>query len=220
MDFLSLRQNMVDTQIRARGITHPLVLSAMLQVAREKFVRIEQQNVAYLDRPLPIGFGQTISQPYIVAKMLDLIAPLFDPNTSIVLEVGTGCGYAAACLSFLVQHVYSIERIEFFYQQAIKNIKRHNIKNISLKLGDGTMGWVGHAPYHAIIVTAASETIPESLKTQLKIGGQLVIPVGKAEEPQALSVVTKLADNHYSLTENELVRFVPLISDSKKIVKS
>jgi protein-L-isoaspartate(D-aspartate) O-methyltransferase len=168
---------MVESQIVARGVRDSSVLDAMRTVPRHRFVPAGHAYQAYADQPLPTGEGQTISQPYIVALMTELLG--CGPKDT-VLEIGTGSGYQAAVLAELVAHVYSIEIVEILARRADSTLKELGYGNISVKAGDGYRGWPEHAPFDAIIVTAAPDHIPEPLVEQLKVGGRLVIPVGDA----------------------------------------
>lgn len=174
-DFKIMREKMVETQIKARGIKDPRVLSAMLKVERHRFVLEEYLNAAYSDQPLPIGEGQTISQPYIVALMTELLELKGEEK---VLEIGTGSGYQAAILAELAKEVYSIEIIEPLASSAEKRLRQLGYQNINVKVGDGYLGWPEVAPFDAIIVTAAPDHIPKPLLEQLKEGGRMVVPVG------------------------------------------
>lgn len=200
------REEMVVTQIQARGIRDPRVLAAMRKVPRHLFVPEGLTNQAYDDHPLPIGFHQTISQPYIVGLMTEL-AGLDD--TDIVLEIGTGSGYQAAILAECVEKVYSIEIIQGLAVEAKDRLEKMGYNNISVRCGDGYKGWPEAGPFDAIIVTAAPPEIPVELTRQLKPGGRLVIPVG--EFSQELMVIIK--NNDGSLTEKHSipVRFVPMV---------
>jgi len=171
----SKRQRMVEEQFVRRDITDKRVLDAMQKVPRHIFIPEEHRHLAYSDCPLPIGQNQTISQPYIVALMTQMLA--LEGNEA-VLEIGTGSGYQAAVLSQVAQEVYTIERYEILAQQAQKSINQLDIKNITLQVGDGTLGWPEHAPYDAILTTAAAPKVPQPLLDQLVDGGRLVIPVG------------------------------------------
>ncbi len=171
----SKRQRMVEEQFIGRDISDKRVLDVMRKVPRHLFVPEEHRELAYSDCPLPIGHNQTISQPYIVALMTQMLELKGD---EIVLEIGTGSGYQAAVLSLLSRGVYTIERYEILAQQALKSINQLDIKNITLKVGDGTLGWPEHAPYDAILTTAAAPKVPQPLLDQLADGGRLVIPVG------------------------------------------
>lgn len=186
------------------------VMSVMARVPRHEFIPKSLWKYAYENRPLPIGEGQTISQPYIVALMTDLAGINKD---SIVLEVGTGSGYQAAVLAELAKHVYTIEIIEELGKKADQTLERLGFKNVSVRIGDGYNGWPEHAPFDAILVTAAPEIIPKPLIEQLKPGGRLVIPVGERYATQTLKVVEKNASG--KLEEHDVlpVGFVPLTGD-------
>ena len=189
------------------------VMEAMRQVPRSEFVPENMQRVAYNNGPLPIGHGQTISQPYIVALMTDLLLP---KKTDIVLEVGTGSGYQAAVLSLLVKEVYSTEIIEALATNTSERLRQLNYKNIEVRQCDGYFGWKEHAPYDGIIVTAAAKEIPRPLIEQLKPGARLVIPVGAPYMYQELMIVEK--DEQGQLTEIKIlgVSFVPLTGNHAK----
>ncbi len=186
----------------------PRVIAAMGKVPRHEFVPPAQRHSAYRNRPLAIGAGQTISQPFIVALMSDLLEVKPDDK---VLEIGTGCGYQAAVLSLLARDVYTIEIIESLGKDAARRLHRLGYKNVHTKIGDGYKGWPEHAPYDAIIVTAAPDHVPPALVEQLKPGGRLVIPVGKLF--QELMVITKNADGTTTRHEVVPVQFVPLTRD-------
>ncbi|CAH8209698.1 protein-L-isoaspartate(D-aspartate) O-methyltransferase [Vibrio aestuarianus] len=190
----------------ANGIQDNDVLSAIHYLPRESFVSQAMMHQAYDNNALPIGQGQTISQPYIVAKMTELLEL---ERSSKVLEVGTGSGYQTAVLAQLVDHVYSIERIKSLQWDAKRRLKQLDIYNISTKHGDGWLGWEAKAPFDAIIVTAAAESVPQALLEQLAEGGRLVIPVGDNE--QYLLKIVRQGDAFVSTTI-ETVRFVPLIA--------
>lgn len=185
----------------------PAVMQAMASVPRHEFVPRDQKAHAYENRPLPIGYGQTISQPYIVALMTDLLEL---SKGKKVLEIGTGSGYQAAVLNELTPHVFTIEIIEALGQRAIETFKRLQLDNIQVRIGDGYYGWEEQAPFDAIVVTAAADHVPPPLVEQLKHGGRMVIPVGSRFFVQQLVLVTK--DNHGKITTRQLlpVRFVPL----------
>ena len=186
------------------------VLSAMKNVPRHEFVPTQYRLAAYANRPLPIGEGQTISQPYIVALMTDLAEVDAD---SIVLEVGTGSGYQAAVLAELADHVYTIEIIDALAQRATQTLQKLGYDNVSVKSGDGYAGWPEHGPFDAIVVTAAPETVPEPLIEQLSPGGRLVIPVGPEHQTQFLKVLSK-DENGVITTRNVApVIFVPFTRD-------
>lgn len=169
------RQRMVEEQFLSRDITDKRVLDAMRKVPRQIFVPEEHRHLAYSDCPLPIGQNQTISQPYIVALMTQMLAL---KGQESVLEIGTGSGYQAAVLSLVAREVYTVERHENLAKRALKSINELDIKNITLQVGDGTRGWAEHAPYDAILATAAAPQVPQPLLDQLADGGRLVIPVG------------------------------------------
>ena len=185
----------------------PRVLEAMATVPRHELVPDEQRGVAYENRPLPIGHGQTISQPYIVAIMTDLLK--FEPGQR-ALEIGTGSGYQAAILSKLGGEVYTIEIIEELGEQARRNLEQLGYKNIEVRIGDGYYGWKEHAPFDAIVVTAAASHIPPPLIKQLKNGGRMVIPVGSRFMVQQLLLVEKDAAGKVTTRQILPVRFVPL----------
>lgn len=204
---LSERHIMVRDQLEKRGIRNPWVLQAMLDIPRHFFIPDSQHMKAYDDSPLPIGQEQTISQPYIVAAMIEYIEP--EPSHR-VLEVGVGSGYSVAVLRRIVQEVYGIERNPVLLAEAKKRIDKLGLGHVNLKEGDGTLGWPEAAPFDAILVTAGSPRVPEALLRQLKEGGSLVIPLGNREEQKLLRIMKKPGGH---LQEKELfpVRFVPLI---------
>jgi protein-L-isoaspartate(D-aspartate) O-methyltransferase len=202
------RATMVATQIAARGVTDPAVLAAMRTVPREAFVCPELAELAYDDIPLPIGEGQTISQPYIVAVMTAALRP--SPNDR-VLEIGTGSGYAAAVLHCLVKQVYTVERLEILYRLARRRLRRLGYHNVYVHHGNGTLGWPEHAPYDGIMVTAGGPTIPTALQEQLAFGGRLVMPVGAQPTHQMLVRVTRVSATEFQQEELDSVCFVPLI---------
>jgi len=186
------------------------VLASIGNVPRHEFVPLSERRYAYRDQPLPIGAGQTISQPYIVALMTEL-ADVSANET--VLEVGTGSGYQAAVLSGLVAHVYTIEIVEMLGRRASKDLERLGYDNVTVRIGDGYAGWPEKSPFDAIVVTAAPVEIPQPLIRQLKVGGRLVVPVGEENAIQMLKVLTRGADG--ALEEQDIipVRFVPLTRD-------
>jgi protein-L-isoaspartate(D-aspartate) O-methyltransferase len=198
---------MVSTQIEARGITDPLVLQAMRDVPRERFVPASLAPLAYDDGPLAIGQGQTISQPYIVAAMT--AAAGLKPGAR-VLEIGTGSGYGAAVLGRIAAEVYTVERIGALAKVAQGRLAKLGYANVHVREGDGSLGWSEHAPYDAILVTAAAPRVPEALLSQLAVGGRLVIPVGAARA-QRLVRVTRTQAHDYEYEDLESVAFVPLI---------
>ena len=183
------------------------VMQSLGTVERHEFVPPRQQPFAYENRPLPIGHGQTISQPYIVALMTDLIEPDRD---FVVLEIGTGSGYQAAILAKLVTHVYSIEIIKALADEATARLERLGYDNVTTKLGDGYYGWEEHAPFDAIVVTAAASHIPPPLLQQLKPGGRMIIPVGGRFMTQQLLLLEKTDDDEVITRQIAAVSFVPL----------
>jgi len=200
------RENMVESQLVQRGIKDKRVLDAMRQVPRHLFIPKDARGLAYCDGPLPIGQGQTISQPYIVALMTELLSLRGQEK---VLELGTGSGYQAAILSRLVRQVYSVERHATLAEQAKQVLSQLGYHNVVIKVGDGTLGWPEHSPYEAIIVTAAAPYVPQPLTDQLADGGRLVAPVG-SRWSQAL---VKIKRQDQTLTREHLtaVAFVPLV---------
>ena len=203
-----LRENMVDHQIAARGVRSELILDAMRTVPREHFLPPDMQEFAYEDSPLPIDADQTISQPYIVALMVEALAL---SGGERVLEIGAGSGYAAAVLGRIAGDVYTVERIGQLAEKAASKLAELDYSNVHVLHGDGTLGWLDHAPYDGIIVTAGGPEVPESLKAQLKIGGRLVIPVGTDPRAQELVRVTRLSEHEYQTEDLADVRFVPLV---------
>jgi protein-L-isoaspartate(D-aspartate) O-methyltransferase len=201
------REQMVATQIEARGITDPLVLEAMRAVPRESFVPASLAKFAYDDGPLPIGKGQTISQPYVVAVMTQ--AARIKPGER-ALEIGTGSGYGAAVLSRIAAEVYTVERIGELADSARRRLSALGYANVHVLEGDGSLGWAEHAPYDAILVTAGAPRVPKTLLSQLVIGGRLIMPVGPGHG-QRLVRVTRSDTHEYEHEELEAVAFVPLI---------
>lgn len=201
------RDRMVDRQIRARGIEDRRILDAFRSVPREVFVPEDYRSYAYEDRPLPIGKGQTISQPYIVAAMID--AARLGPHDR-VLEVGAGSGYAAAVISRLAKEVFAIERHESLAREASERIAALGYENCTIIAGDGMEGLPERAPFEAILVPASSGRVPETLKRQLAIGGRLVIPLG-GEEVQELTRLTRRGEDDWESESITPVRFVPLL---------
>jgi protein-L-isoaspartate(D-aspartate) O-methyltransferase len=204
-DFVLLRENMVRSQIVARGVKDARVLAALRKVERHRFVPPSIRHLAYHDTPLPIGQSQTISQPYIVALMTELCQLRAGDR---VLEIGTGSGYQAAILAELAKEVYTIEILEPLADRAATLLEKFGYRNIKVKYGDGYLGWPEYAPFDAIIVTCAPKEIPQALLEQLAEGGRLVIPVGDAN--QELKLVVKRQGR---LKERNIipVRFVPMI---------
>jgi protein-L-isoaspartate(D-aspartate) O-methyltransferase len=205
-DYAALRQAMVRDQIQARGITDGRILQAMCEIPRHLFVAAEWQSEAYSDRPLPIGEGQTISQPYIVAMMIERLQL---HEQACVLEVGTGSGYQAAVLSRIATQVYSMEFFPALAEQADALLKRLGYTNIAVVVGDGGRGLPQHAPYDGIIVPAAAPRLPHPLIEQLGEGCRLVIPVGEATEQDLLIVIKHGAS--YTIERSVPCRFVPLL---------
>lgn len=187
-DFTRQREQMVRHQIEARGVRDPVVLAAMRRVPRHEFVPEGWRHAAYADRPLPIGHGQTISQPYIVALMTELIQPR--PGMR-VFEVGTGSGYQAAVLAEITPHVFTFEIIEPLAKSAQRRLEHLGYRSVAVKFGDGYYGWPEHAPFDAIVVTAAADHVPPPLIEQLKPGGRMVIPLGSPFQQQWLVLVEK-----------------------------
>lgn len=205
----ALRARMVEQQIASRGVSDPAVLEAMRSVPRHRFAPDHAPELAYSDRPLPIGHGQTISQPYIVARMTELL----DPNpTDRALEIGTGSGYQAAVLSRIVDSVYTIEIIPELAATAKKRFVRLGYENVVVKNADGFKGWPTRAPFDVIVVTAAPEEIPPPLIHQLADGGRMIIPVGPTGRTQHLTLVTK-QEGEVSTRELSPVRFVPFLRE-------
>ena len=204
------RTRMVETQIVARGVRDPRVLSAMRTVPRHLFVDPGQREEAYEDRPLPIAGNQTISQPYIVALMTDLLE--LSPSDT-VLEVGTGSGYQAAILAELAAKVYTIEIVEPIGKRAAEKLAALGYHNVITRVGDGYSGWPDAAPFDGILVTAAAPDVPQPLFDQLKTGGRLVIPVGGQWQSQELLVIEKKPDGSKVIRRALPVRFVPLIRE-------
>jgi protein-L-isoaspartate(D-aspartate) O-methyltransferase len=204
--YQSLRDEMVEHQIEARGVHDPRVLEAMRRIPRHLFVPEPNRPRAYEDMPLPAGEGQTISQPYIVAWMTDLLR--LDGHET-VLEIGTGTGYQTAVLGMLARKVYTMERLEPLAKSARRRLEKLGFKNIEVTVGDGSKGFPEHAPYHGLIVTAGSPQVPQVLVEQLAEGGRLVIPVGTSSM-QMLTIVEKHGDI-ISSTEKGSCVFVPLV---------
>lgn len=207
--YKSKRLNMVRTQIEARGIDNVKILTSMRKVPRHLFVPEEQQQYAYEDRPLPIGYSQTISQPYIVAYMTAEVRP---GNDDTVLEIGTGSGYQAAVLSEIVDQVYSLEIIPGLGNEAKERLESLGYENVHVKVSDGYYGWKEKAPFDAIIVTAAAREIPPPIIEQLNEGGRMIIPVGPQYGAQVLILLEK---KHGKIKKRTLlpVAFVPFTRD-------
>ena len=209
-DFARLRDEMVEKAIFRRGVRSELVLNAMRAVPREAFLPDQLREFAYQDSPLPIEEGQTISQPYIVAFMTEALAL---QGGERILEIGAGSGYAAAVLSRIAGEVYTVERIGQLAEKAASTLADLGYHNVHVRHEDGTKGWPEHAPYDGIVVAAGGPEIPESLKEQLKIGGRLVIPIGRDPRVQELVRVTRISENRYDREDLADVRFVPLIGE-------
>jgi len=205
-EYEKLRRLMVEEQIIKRGIKDREVIRAMLKVPREKFVPPQERGSAYGDFPLPIGYGQTISQPYIVAYMTEQLEV---KKGDRVLEIGTGSGYQSAILAEIGCEVYTVELIEELSKRAQRIIKELGYKNVHFKIGDGYQGWKEYAPYDAIIVTAAPPRIPEKLKYQMKIGGRMVIPVG--DYYQYLYKIARTGKDSWKKERLIGVSFVPMV---------
>lgn len=210
--FWKQRQRMVETQIKARGITDPRVLAAMETVPRHLFVDEGLINQAYSDNALPIGERQTISQPYIVALMTQ---ELELKKKDRVLEIGTGSGYQTAILAQLADYVFSIERIAALASRARKILDHLNYYNVAIRVGDGSYGWKEESPFDAIITTAAAPKVPKYLVQQLAVGGRLIVPVGE-RDVQTLYKLTRLSENIEDVKIEDLggCRFVSLIGES------
>lgn len=207
-DTREARERMVQRQLRKRGISNSRVLDAMLNIPRHIFVPDENKNLAYADAPLPIGHRQTISQPYIVALMSELLDL---DGTETVLEVGTGSGYQAAILAYLAKIVYSLERIKELADGACQKLEVCGIENVEVIVTDGSRGLPEHAPYDGIIVTAAAPNVPDPLKQQLEDGGRLVLPVG-GQSGQILECWQRRGDR-FTRKHVVPVSFVPLIGE-------
>ena len=201
-------RNRLISRLEEKGISNPEVLEAMRLTPRHLFVDEALATRAYEDTALPIGHKQTISQPYVVARMTEAILRDGIPNN--VLEIGTGSGYQAAILAELIKDVYSVERIEPLYQQARRRAMNLGLRNIKFKLSDGSWGWESYAPYDAIVATAAPKQIPTPLIDQLALNGKLVIPIGKTSSIQYLVLIRKTAEGIEKETL-EAVSFVPLV---------
>jgi len=209
------RHLMVEQQSRQRGIADPRVMAAMEKVPRHLFVPLQQRSAAYRDTPLPIGQGQTISQPYMVARMTELLG--VGPGDK-VLEIGTGSGYQSAVLSEIVGpngRVYTVEIIAPLGSQARATLEEQGYRNVQVRIGDGYKGWREQAPFDAIIVTAAPPEVPEPLLDQVKPGGRIVLPVG--EVWQDLQVLTKRADGTFDRQNVLPVRFVPMTGEAQHV---
>ena len=212
--FAALRKSMVAEQIKARGITDPRVLEAMEKVPRHKFLPSHLWDEAYDDGPLPIGYGQTISQPYVVAYMTEQLQLT---GTEKVLEIGTGSGYQTAILAELAKEVYSIEIVPELGHRAARILKELGYTNVHVRIGDGYRGWPEEAPFDAILLAAAPDHIPQPLLDQLKEGGRMILPVG--EFYQDLVLIRKTEEG--IIKESKIpVRFVPMRGEAEKHPKS
>lgn len=208
---MTTKEEMIEDQLKKRGIHDPDVLKAMWDVDRSLFVPDDMKPHAYEDRPLPIGRDQTISQPYIVAYMAQ---ELKVKAGDIILEIGAGCGYNAAVLSKIASHVYSIEIIEWLAELASDNLQNAGIENVTTRFGDGYQGWAENAPFDGITLTAAPPYIPEPLKNQLKIGGKLLAPVGLRS--QKLVLLEKIEAEKFLEKQLLLVSFVPMTGKAQE----
>jgi protein-L-isoaspartate(D-aspartate) O-methyltransferase len=201
------RERMVAQQMAARDIEDERVLAAMRKVPRHRFVPEYERRYAYSDTPLPIGEGQTISQPYIVALMTQLVRPTAN---DMALEIGTGSGYQAAVLAEIVRHVYTVELEPTLAATAQRVLKELGYDNVTARQGDGSAGWSEHAPFDIIIVTAAPDHVPQQLLDQLKPGGRMIVPVGPITSAQELRLIEKDANGALHTVNVSAVRFVPL----------
>ena len=209
----SERYDMVERQLVPKGIMSPVVLEAMRNVPRHLFVPESVQSSAYFDSPMPIGLGQTISQPYIVAYMTEQL----DPSPGMkVLEIGTGSGYQSAILSYIGCEVFTIEFLKEHADNARQTLIANGFNNVTVRHGNGYAGWPEEAPFDAIIVTAAPDNMPSTLVEQLKDGGKMVIPVGGIYDVQSLTLLTK-EDGKYINKALLPVRFVPMVEDPNRI---
>jgi protein-L-isoaspartate(D-aspartate) O-methyltransferase len=210
-DFARARAEMVEHQIARRGVRDPLALEAMARVPREAFVLPGWEEEAYEDQPLPIGDRQTISQPYIVAYMIEAAGLRPGDRT---LEIGTGSGYAAAVMATIAARVYTIERHAGLAETARQRLRELGFDNVEIRHGDGTLGWPEAQPFEAIIVTAGGPKVPTELREQLAVGGRLVIPVGESLHRQSLVRVVREGPTHYREEDLADVAFVPLIGEA------
>jgi len=207
-----LRNRMVDQQIAARDVSAPAVLDAMRAVPRHRFAPEHPPELAYSDRPLPIGHEQTISQPYIVARMTELVTPR---GADRVLEIGTGSGYQAAVLAEIVDSVFTIEIIPELARMARTRLDTLGYDNVVVRTGDGYKGWPERAPFDVIVVTAAPEEIPPPLLDQLAPGGRMIVPVGPTGRTQRLTLINKSADGQITRRAVAAVRFVPFLRENE-----
>lgn len=202
---MTTKKDMMEKQLKGRNIDDPDVLQAMWDVDRELFVPEDLRHQAYEDGPLPIGKSQTISQPYIVAYMAQVLSL---DKEDVVLEVGTGCGYNAAVMARICKHVYSVEIIKWLADLAKENLEKAGVTNVTSRHGDGYLGWPEKGPFDAISLTAAPPQIPEPLKQQLKIGGRLLAPVGTG--PQKLVMLERVSEDEFREKTLLMVSFVPM----------
>ncbi|MFO7718919.1 MAG: protein-L-isoaspartate(D-aspartate) O-methyltransferase [Gillisia sp.] len=205
------RNEMIENQLIKRGISDPGVLRAMQKIDRALFIPDEMKAFAYEDRPLNIGKGQTISQPFMVAYM---VQELKLKQEDIILEIGTGCGYNAAIMAEIAKHVYSIEVIAWLEKLACENLENAGIKNVTTRCGDGFQGWLDKAPFDAVSLTAAPPSIPEPLKKQLKIGGRLLAPVGTSR--QQLKLLERTGADTFIENRLLMVSFVPMTGEAQE----
>lgn len=208
---MTTKEDMMEFQLKKRGIHDPAVLQAMWEVDRALFVPDDVKAQAYEDRPLPIGRDQTISQPYMVAYMAQ---ELRLSKSDIVLEIGSGCGYNAAILSKLASHIFSLEIIEWLVAFAEENLTKAGIENVTTRFTDGYQGWEEKAPFDAITLTAAPPYIPEPLKMQLKVGGRLLAPIGSSS--QHLVLLEKFSEEEFKETRLLPVSFVPMTGKAQQ----
>lgn len=211
-EFAEARANMVETQLKARGISDPTVLEVMERVPRHLFVKPSDQGQAYADHPLPIEEGQTISQPYVVALMTE---SLNLTGSERVLEIGTGSGYQAAVLAEICEEVYTIEIREGLANSAEERLKSLRYGNVYVRWADGYFGWEEHAPFDAIIITCAVNHIPPHLLNQLEDGGRLILPLGSIQYYQTLTLIEKRGEE-FIVTHITSVRFVPMVGEALK----
>ena len=205
-----MRERMVATQVVERRIRDENVLRAMRSVPREKFVGLDHAEMAYDDWPIPIGAGQTISQPFVVAYMIEALGLRANDR---VLEIGAGSGYAAAVLSEITRYVFAIERIKELAELAKANLRTAGYSRVQIRHGDGTEGWPEAAPFDAVLVSAGAPGVPHTLKKQLKIGGCMVVPMGKTPRDQILIRITRAGRDEFNKEDLGRVRFVPLIGE-------
>jgi protein-L-isoaspartate(D-aspartate) O-methyltransferase len=210
LELRARKERMVSEHLLARGIRDAAVIRGMREVRREAFLPPELEPFAYDDGPLPIEAGQTISQPYIVAYMIEALEL---SGRETVLEIGTGSGYAAAVLSLCASEVFTVERLPVLAENARRRLQSLGYRNVLVQLGDGTLGWPQHAPYDAVVVTAGAPDVPDELLEQLAPGGRLVIPVGPTQHLQTLVRVRRNAQGEFRREELCPVRFVPLIGE-------